>query len=418
MWRGSEGFVDIRWHRDKHVDTDDVWRHPTDAEGWKHFDCEFPDFSSDLRNVLLGLTSYRFNPFGHMSTLYSMWPVVLFPYNLPPWKCMKETNFCMSLLIPGPKSLGRKIDVYQSLIEELKEMKFLGTLLNIEGKTKDTMNACCFYDLCARTIRVSEFNRLQADITIKLFSYSWMYLIERSLRTLKQYIQNKVHPKGSIVEAYVMNESCTYCSHYLSGIETRFTRDERNDDTIPKDELIDEFEIFKQKVRPLGASSLQTLSQKEKHLFHCYIFKNDFFSLVMGPSIDVRCYNGCIVGELRFHTLERDSRCTTQNNGVMAHQIFYLGDPKNGTNWKVVQVIQNQCIWDVPEVEDVKNEQLKVLEIIVEPDVDEYIEDDTLCRPNVNPTLVERSVVHHVMDDFINDDDKQLSPQSGLSGDE
>ena len=69
-------------------------------------------------------------------------------------------------------------------------------------------------------------------------------------------------------------------------------------------------------------------------------------------------------------------------------------------------------------MEDVKNEQLKVLEIIVEPDVDEYIEDDTLCRPNVNPTLVERSVVHHVMDDFINDDDKQLSPQSGLSGNE
>ena len=107
-----------------------------------------------------------------------------------------------------------------------------------------------------------------------LVSYSWMYLIERSLRTLKQYIRNKVHPEGSIVEAYVMNESCTYCSHYLSGIETRFTRDERNDDTTPKDKLIGEFEIFKQKVRPLGASSLQTLSQKEKHLFHCYIFKN------------------------------------------------------------------------------------------------------------------------------------------------
>ena len=37
----------------------------------------------------------------------------------------------------------------------------------------------------------------------------------------------------------------------------------------------------------------------------------------MEPSFDIRCYNGCIVGGLRFHTLERDSRCTTQNSGVM-----------------------------------------------------------------------------------------------------
>ncbi|KAA0049800.1 hypothetical protein E5676_scaffold142G00360 [Cucumis melo var. makuwa] len=37
----------------------------------------------------------------------------------------------------------------------------------------------------------------------------------------------------------------------------------------------------------------------------------------MGPSFDVHCYNGCIVGGLRFLMLERDSRRTTQNSGVM-----------------------------------------------------------------------------------------------------
>ena len=95
-----------------------------------------------------------------------------------------------------------------------------------------------------------------------LVSYSWMYPIEISLRTLKQSVQNKAHPKGSIVEAYVMNESntfCntdTFCSYYVSVIETQFTRDEQNDDFIPDDEVIGEFKIFKQKVQPLGASSL------------------------------------------------------------------------------------------------------------------------------------------------------------------
>ena len=65
-----------------------------------------------------------------------------------------------------------------------------------------------------------------------------------------------------------MNESETFCSRNLSKIGTRFTRDERNDDSIPNDEVIGEFNFFMQEVRPLGASSVRTLSREEKHLFH------------------------------------------------------------------------------------------------------------------------------------------------------
>ncbi|KAA0054741.1 uncharacterized protein E6C27_scaffold437G00120 [Cucumis melo var. makuwa] len=141
--RYKEGSADMRWHRDKRVETDDVLRHPADAEGWKHFDSEFSDFASDSRNVRLGLASDGFNPFGQMSTSYSMWPVVLLLYNLPPWKCMKETNFFMSLLISGPKSPGREIDVYlQPLIEELKELWTFGV------RTYDSLT-CQFFQLYA-----------------------------------------------------------------------------------------------------------------------------------------------------------------------------------------------------------------------------------------------------------------------------
>ncbi|TYK25893.1 gamma-aminobutyrate transaminase POP2 [Cucumis melo var. makuwa] len=35
---------------------------------------------------------------------------------------------------------------------------------------------------------------------------------------------------------------------------------------------------------------------------------------------------------------------------------------KNRSNWKVVQVVQNKRIWDVPEVDDVENEDLNILE--------------------------------------------------------
>lgn len=56
-----------------------------------------------------------------MNTNYSTWQVVLIPYNLPPWLCMKPTSFILSLLILGKSSPGIDIDVYlQPLIHELK----------------------------------------------------------------------------------------------------------------------------------------------------------------------------------------------------------------------------------------------------------------------------------------------------------
>ena len=44
----------MRWHRDKRVKTDDVLRHPVDANACKHFDSEFPNFAADARNIHLG----------------------------------------------------------------------------------------------------------------------------------------------------------------------------------------------------------------------------------------------------------------------------------------------------------------------------------------------------------------------------
>ena len=62
-----------------------------------------------------------------MSTTYSTWPVMLVPYNLPPWLCMKRSSLILSLVIPGPISLGIAIDVYlQPLVEELSELWDVG----------------------------------------------------------------------------------------------------------------------------------------------------------------------------------------------------------------------------------------------------------------------------------------------------
>lgn len=71
------------------------------------------------------------------------------------------------------------------------------------------------------------------------------------------------------------------------------------------------------------------------------------------------------------------------------------------------------------EVEDIKHDQHNVLKIVVGPCGRHIIKDNGLCRTEVDPIVVERPNVHHIIDKFIDDDDEQSSPhQSGLSDDE
>lgn len=93
---------------------------------WKEFDNHHSWFENEPHNVRLGLASNGFNPFNNMSMTYSIWPV---PYNLPPWLCMKELYFVLTLLILSPKALGNDIDVYlRPLVNELKHLWELGVV--------------------------------------------------------------------------------------------------------------------------------------------------------------------------------------------------------------------------------------------------------------------------------------------------
>ncbi|XP_061339756.1 uncharacterized protein LOC133286368 [Gastrolobium bilobum] len=113
---------DMKWHA-TNGHNDGSMRHPRDSEAWKHFNSLHTTFVADPRNVRLGLATDGFNPFGHMSSSYSVWPVILIPYNTPPWLCMKSTSFILSTIIPGKKMPGNDIDVYlQPLMKELLEL--------------------------------------------------------------------------------------------------------------------------------------------------------------------------------------------------------------------------------------------------------------------------------------------------------
>ena len=88
--------------------------------------------------------------------------------------------------------------------------------------------------------------------------YGWMYPVERRLGHLKSTVRQNTYPEGSIAEGYIVEECLTFCSRYFNGdMETRFNKDERNQDkrrTVGPDE----FQIFTDGAVGLGKSVVRT----------------------------------------------------------------------------------------------------------------------------------------------------------------
>lgn len=93
------------------------------------------------------------------------------------------------------------------------------------------------------------------------------------MRRLKSYARNKNYPEGSIAEGYLAEESLTFCSRYLNGVETRFNCVERNNDGGDA-EPQGKFSVFARTSRPLGAAVRHTLSTSEWEQACLYVLNN------------------------------------------------------------------------------------------------------------------------------------------------
>ncbi|XP_040938717.1 uncharacterized protein [Gossypium hirsutum] len=147
LFQSSKTSQSMRWHKEGRT-KDGILRHPVDGSAWDAFDKRFPDFASDPRNVRLGLASDGFNPFRTMSTSHSTWPVLLIPYNLEPWACMKQLSMILSMVIPGEKGPGNDIDVYmQPLIKELKQLWTGVDAFDSSASESFTLRACLLWTI-------------------------------------------------------------------------------------------------------------------------------------------------------------------------------------------------------------------------------------------------------------------------------
>ncbi|KAJ9553036.1 hypothetical protein OSB04_017081 [Centaurea solstitialis] len=244
-----------------------------------------------------------------------------------------------------------------------------------------------FRRLCARTLLLAEIQELKKGIVVilckfeKIFPPSfftimvhlrihlpdqallggpiasrWMYSVERCLGTYKGYVRNAALP-----EDYVVDEALTFLSLYVKGLETKFTRPERNIDVICNESS--SFALFKARLRCFGTSYLKFLSTQSDAL-QWYILNNchedikayldehmdilkqnfsnnleqlqarifptwfkskmekmrhegsseatdDMYSLALGPFDRYTSWTSCIVNGLRFHSQCRDDTLRT-----------------------------------------------------------------------------------------------------------
>lgn len=103
------------WHRENRS-RDGRMRSPVDSPQWRHLENEYPDFETDPQNIHLGLGADGINRYAQKRSTYSVWPIILFNYNLPPWLTIKKYFIMLSLLIPGLNSVtSYHIDVFRPL---------------------------------------------------------------------------------------------------------------------------------------------------------------------------------------------------------------------------------------------------------------------------------------------------------------
>ncbi|TYJ96742.1 uncharacterized protein E5676_scaffold986G00340 [Cucumis melo var. makuwa] len=114
------------------------------------------------------------------------------------------------------------------------------------------------------TIRVSDLNRLEADIVLilcKLERISPPTFFDVMIH-LAVYLQAKTKIVGPVSYSWM------YPIEKLANRE-RFNRNPRNDDSMNRQLGCGDFDVFKQNVRPMGGSVVRTLSEDEKRMCHC-----------------------------------------------------------------------------------------------------------------------------------------------------
>ncbi|XP_074323270.1 uncharacterized protein LOC141660205 [Apium graveolens] len=159
-----------------------------------------------------------------------------------------------------------------------------------------------------------------------------MFPIERYLAKLKSYVRNRSKPEGSIAEGYIAEECVTFCSRFLAADET--TKNNMCSTVFERGPTQAEYHIGTRRNKDGTIIHLEDVDWKgtsrlggRRHTAEFWDWlreevrkmveaSSDLGVFALGPNRTARRFTGYVVNGYRFHTSDRDSRCTTQNSGV------------------------------------------------------------------------------------------------------
>ncbi|KAL3702522.1 hypothetical protein R1sor_020544 [Riccia sorocarpa] len=109
----------MTWHSSNRL-TDGTMLLVSDSPAVAHIEETWLEFARDPRHLRLGLASDGVSPYSIRSSTYSVWPVALMNYNIPPWFTTKKGFILLALIIPVDT---KNVDVFlQALVEELSQL--------------------------------------------------------------------------------------------------------------------------------------------------------------------------------------------------------------------------------------------------------------------------------------------------------
>ena len=82
QWKSLSRLMD--WHVKNWI-RDNIMRILVDCEALKHIEENWPIYINDPQNIKMGIALDGVNPFSIQNTQYSIWPVIVINYNIPPY---------------------------------------------------------------------------------------------------------------------------------------------------------------------------------------------------------------------------------------------------------------------------------------------------------------------------------------------
>jgi hypothetical protein len=79
----------------------DVLQMPIDGSLYKNIEERWSIFKEEPCNVRISLVDDGVNPFGELSSIYSVWHVFVINNNLPPWMSIKREHTMLAMIVPG-----------------------------------------------------------------------------------------------------------------------------------------------------------------------------------------------------------------------------------------------------------------------------------------------------------------------------